>query len=122
MITQTLNRTSLARIVALVLFILLWIAVRASSGQTPTRTWQRECWSRVCCSKRCGSSTPRASRVSASPRNDSWIPRWSCSFTAFARAAEAPRFGSSGDHMTRALVASATIPILLVSMQIGVSR
>lgn len=35
MITQTLNRTSLARIAALVLFILLWIAVRASSGQTP---------------------------------------------------------------------------------------
>jgi biopolymer transport protein ExbB len=35
MITQTLNRISLARVVALVLFILLWIAVRASSGQTP---------------------------------------------------------------------------------------
>jgi biopolymer transport protein ExbB len=35
MITQTLNRTSLARVVVLVMFILLWIAVRASSGQTP---------------------------------------------------------------------------------------
>jgi biopolymer transport protein ExbB len=34
MITQTLNRVSLARVAALVLFILLWIAVRASSGQT----------------------------------------------------------------------------------------
>jgi biopolymer transport protein ExbB len=34
MITQTLNRISLARVAALVLFILLWIAVRASSGQT----------------------------------------------------------------------------------------
>ncbi|MCC7085588.1 MAG: MotA/TolQ/ExbB proton channel family protein [Pirellulales bacterium] len=34
MLTNAINRRSLARIVALGLFILLWIAVRASSGQT----------------------------------------------------------------------------------------
>jgi biopolymer transport protein ExbB len=34
MLTQTFNRASVTRIIALVLFVLLWIAVRASSGQT----------------------------------------------------------------------------------------
>ncbi len=35
MLTQTVNRAFFARLVVLALFVLLWIAVRASSGQTP---------------------------------------------------------------------------------------